>query len=202
MNMLTPLTSESFKKMQLNAGLFLTGFDYSSYDDADALRTAVKAAITSGTGVLGATRGGGTFVVSSETRAIEADGKRYGFKGDQVVDSVDAKLTGTLLEVTPENMALIMATGEVAKSGKKTTVTMHTMIGATDYIDKLCWIGDLADGGLVLIGLDNALNSNGLTLTFTDKGEGTIPFEFHAHQDDVNDFDKAPFEIVFFDQAA
>ena len=38
--------------------------------------------------------------------------------------------------------------------------------------------------------------------TFTDKGEGTLPFEFHAHQASLEDQEYAPCRIVFFDQAA
>ena len=53
----------------------------------------------------------------------------------------------------------------------------------------------------MLIRLDNALNTADFTFTFTDKGEGTYSVEFHAHQDDVLDYDNAPFEIVYFDTA-
>ena len=60
------------------------------------------------------------------------------------------------------------------------------------------YVGDIADGSVVLIDLKNALNTTGLTMTFTDKGEGTIPFEFHAHQDSVNDTDTAPFTVKYF----
>lgn len=198
----TPCRTATFQNLQLNAGAFLMGFDYSTYTDATALRTALATALADDTKVLGATRGGGTFVVNSEVREPEVDGKRYRFKGGAFVDSVDAQLTGTLVEIRPEVFARILATGDVATSGKKTTVTMHTAIADSDYIESLVWIGDMSDGGLVLIALKNALNNSGVTLTFTDKGEGTLPFEFHAYQDTVEDYDNAPFEVIFFDKAA
>ena len=53
----------------------------------------------------------------------------------------------------------------------------------------------------MLICLKNALNQADFTLTWTDKGEGTLPVEFHAKQADVNDYDYAPFEIVYFSPA-
>jgi hypothetical protein len=77
---------------------------------------------------------------------------------------------------------------------------MHTAIQDTDYIDHLCWVGDIADGRLVLIELDNAFNTADFSFTFTDKGEGTMTFEFHARQGDVADYDNAPFRVVFFDK--
>lgn len=199
----SPIRTEAFQRLQLNAGIFLTGLDYSSITDAAALKTAIAAAVTAGTTILGVTRGGGTFTVNKETRTPEMDGLRYPFKGQDFVDSIDAYLSGTLLEATPENFKRLLGGAEVTTSGKKTTITMHTAIEPdTDYIDTLCWVGDLADGRLVLIELDNAYNTADFSLTFTDKGEGTMSFEFHARQDDVSDYDEAPFRVVFFDLAA
>lgn len=197
--MVTPCRTETFKNLQLNAGAFLVGFNYAQYTDATALRTALATALQDSTKVLGATRGGGTFVVTSEIREPDVDGKRYRFKGGAFVDSVDAQLSGTLVEIRPEIFAKVLATGEVATNGNKTTVKMHTAIQAGDYIDNLVWVGDMSGGGLILIALKNALNNNGMTLTFSDKGEGTIPFEFHAYQSQVEDYDYAPFEVLFLD---
>ena len=199
--MTSPIRPEAFENLQLNAGIFLEDLDYSNIADASALKTAIASAITAGTTILGVTRGGGSFTVSKETRTPEVDGGRYPFKGSDFVDSVDAYLSGTLLEVNPTNFKRLLGTGSVVTSGKKTTVTMHTAVDPnTDYIDSLCWVGDLADGRLVLIELDNAFNTSDFSLTFTDKGEGTMSFEFHARQASVNDYDNAPFRVVFFDK--
>lgn len=195
--MATACRTETFQKLQLNAGVFLTNFSYDSYTDAAALRTALATALADNTKLLGATRGGGTFVVNGEIREPDVDGKRYRFKGGAFTDSVDAQLTGTLVEIQPGTFAKILATGESTTNGKKTVIKMHTAIKDTDYLQNLVWVGDMSDGGLVLIALKNALNGNGMTLTFSDKGEGTIPFEFHAYQDSVEDYDYAPFEVVF-----
>lgn len=202
MNMVTPLRTETYENMQLNAGAFLYGFDYSTYTDATALRTALATALQDETKILGATRGGGTFVVTREMREPDVDGKRYSFKGGRFADSMDAYLGGTLVEIRPEIMAKIIAGGETTTSGNITTIQAHTAIDGNDYIDELVWVGDRSDGGLILIALKNALNTNGLTLTFTDKGEGTMPFEFHAHQESVEDYDYAPFKVIFLDKAA
>lgn len=199
--MVTPTRTETFQHLQLNAGAFLVNFEYDSYETADALRTALATTLKDETKILGSTRGGGTFVVTSTIREPEVDGKRYRFKGGAFVDDVDAQLTGTLVEIMPERFAQVLATGEVETTAKKTTVKMHTAIRDTDYLTNLVWVGDMSDGRLVLIALKNALNNNGMTLTFSDKGEGTIPFEFHAYQQTVEDYDYAPFEVIFLDKA-
>lgn len=198
--MLTGLRPETFEKLQTNAGVFLKGFDYSSISDAAALETAVLAALEDGTGVLGATRGGGTFECTPETRTVEADGMRYPFKGSTVNDMWTVKMTGTLLEITPENFKDALMCADISGSGSKIIVKVRTDIKATDYIENLCWIGDTSKG-MVLINLSNALNVGGATFTFTDKGEGTLPFEFQAHQASLADAEYAPFEIVFFTSA-
>lgn len=198
----TPLRSETFENLQLNAGIFLKNLDYSSIADASALKTAIASAVTAGTTILGATRGGGTFVVTREIREPEVDGKRYSFVGGKFVDSCDARLTTTLVEVTANNVVLALGGATATTSGKKTTIVMNTAIADADYVGNICWVGDLADRRMVLICLKNALNTADFSLTFTDKGEGTLGVELHAHQAEVDDYDTAPFEVVFFDKAS
>lgn len=195
----SPIRKETFQNLQLNAGIFIKNFDYDTPADADALKTAIASAIANGTNILGATRGGGTFTATREIRTPEVDGMRYGFIGSDFVDSADAYLSTTLVEVTAQSVKDCLGNATASTSGKKTKIMMHTAIQETDYISNLCWIGDLADGRLILIALKNALNTADFSLTFTDKGEGTLAAEFHARQNDVLDYDEAPFEIIFFE---
>ena len=195
---LSALREATFDKLQLNCGIFLKNFDYSPYLDADSLLVAIKSEISSGTNLLGVTNGGGQFTVSREMRNPQIDGLRYRFKGGTFVDSADPQLSTTLVETTPENFAIGFG-GTVTTSGKRTTVKMPTALSDSSYLGNLCWVGDLANGRLVLINLYNALNVSDFTFTFKDKGEGNFGVEFHGCQDDVSDYDEAPFEVVFFE---
>ena len=199
--MTTPVTADSFKNLQLNAGAFLTNFDWSTYTSATALKTAVLAAFQDETKTLGVTRGGGQFTTTREMRQAEVDGVRYRFVGDTFVDSIDCQLSTTLLELTPGNIKRILGSATVTTTGTVNKITLNTRITDEDYLENLCWIGDLADGRLVLIGFKHALNTADFNITFTDKGEATMPVEFHAFQGDVEDYDTAPVEIIFFDDA-
>lgn len=199
--MTTGLSAKTFENLQLNAGVFLKNFDYASATDAATLKTKLAEAIQAKTGVLGATRGGGSFECKPETRNIEADGMRYPYKGSTVNDMWTVKLKTTLLEATPQNFADALMCADVQTEVGKTTVTVRTAIAADDYIDSLCWVGDTSKG-YVLIDLKNALNLAGASFTFQDKGEGTLPVEFQAHQASLEDQEHAPFEIVFFGTAA
>ena len=200
----TALRADTFDNLQLNAGVFLKNFTISGTgapDSAGALKTAIAAAITVGN-TLGATRGGGSFNVTRERRTPDIDGMRYPFKGGEFVDSSDAYLSATLVEATPDNFKDALGGATKTTSGKVTTIKMNTAIADADYLTNLVWVGDLSDGRLVCIELLNALNTADLQFTFTDKNEGTLAVEFHAHQDEVDDYDEAPFRVYFFDVAA
>lgn len=194
--MLTMARPETFENLQLNAGIFLKNFDYSRVENAEGLIQAIKTASEDKEKYFGATKGGGTFSAVPTMRRIEVDGMRAPIVGSQVIDEWTVKLTTTLAEITAENMKAAFATGETAKQEKITTVKIRTDLNANDYIDKLCWIGDISDGSYVLIDITKALNTAGATLNFTDKGEGNIPVEFVAHQTEISS-DYVPCTIIF-----
>ena len=201
--MTTGLRASTFENLQLNAGMFLANFDYSTATDAATLGALLKTERekTSGSALIGATRGGGTFVCTPNTRSIEADGKREEWKGSSVNDGWTIKLTTTLLEINATNLKRSFGTADVTDTEKKHTIKIRTDIKDADYIESLVWVGDTSKG-YVLIAIKNALNTAGATLTWTDKGEGTIPVEFTAHQDGLETDGYAPCEVIFFDHAA
>lgn len=196
--MITGLRPDTFQHLQLNAGVFLKNFDYSQFADFDALQTAILAALDTPEQVLGATVGGGSFVAEPTIRQIEADGMRAPIIGSTVNDMWTVKLTGTMKEITPQNMKDALITGELTTTGNVTKLKFRNDILARDYIPSLCWVGDTSDEGAVLINITNALNLTGANFAFTDKGEGSLPFEFQAHQADLKESQYAPVEIVFF----
>ena len=201
--MTTGLRASTFENLQLNAGMFLANFDYSTATDASTLGALLKTERekASGSALIGATRGGGTFVCTPNKRSIEADGKREEWKGSSVNDGWTIKLTTTLLEINSDNLKRSFGTADVTNTEKKHTIKIRTDIKDADYINSLVWVGDTSKG-YVLISIKNALNTAGATLTWTDKGEGTIPVEFTAHQDGLETDGYAPCEVIFFDPAA
>lgn len=197
--MTTGIHSGTFDNLQLNAGAFLRSFDVDSYSDAASLKAAIADLIDSNDGtLLGLTQGGGNFQCTPTMRNIEGDGLRAPFVGGTVNDGWTVKLTGTLKEITPGNFKDALLSADVQTTDSKSVVTVRTSVAQTDYIDKLCWVGDTAKG-LILIELQNVLNVAGATFTFTDKGEGTIPFEFQAHQSSATDQDVAPCRVIFLE---
>lgn len=196
--MTTGLNSATFENIQLNAGMFLKNFDYSSADSSTALQALLASALDDSERIIGATRGGGTFQATPALRSIEADGLRGPIAGGVVNDGWTVKLTGTMLEITPANFAAALCGADIESNGNITTLRARAAMSEADFIPSLCWVGDTTRGH-VLIELTNALNVKGAAFTFTDKGEGTLPFEFQAHHLLGDDESVAPFKIVFFD---
>ena len=193
------LTPESFKNMQLDAGAFFIGLDTSTVTPdmtADEFGALLKQGVTDGH-CMGATIGGGTFVATPEVRQIEADGMRSPIIGSTVFDSWEVKLTTTLKEITPETLAYSLATSEVDPTTG--AIMINNTLLPEHYISTMGWAGRILDGRLMYIEIQNALNIVGTTLTFTDKGEGTIAVEYRAHQADLTKMQYAPVKIFYFD---
>jgi hypothetical protein len=195
--MLTALRADTFNNLQFDAGILLKNLDYSSATDAGDLATLVAAAKSAGTTLLGATKGG---IVISDVPTYfspDIDGKRGQIKNTRFITDRVIKATGTLVELLPVTIKDIIAAADVSTSGDITTITPRADVSDADYIDNLVWVGDMpGGGGLILVEFDNALNTNGLTITVPKNDNATYPFEFTAHQDDPDGV--VPYRILVF----
>ena len=196
----SPIRAQGFENLQLNAGVFVPNLDMSAINSAQTMRAKVAERIAAGT-TLGMTSGGGTFSIGRETRPPDVDGRRYLHKGAQFVDSMDGSLTSTLIEITPANWQYVIGTTEplASNTATKKAYKIKTALNDGAYINNIVWVGDTADGLFVAIEFYNALNTADIAFTFQDKNEGKLPFELHAHQNQVLDYDVAPFAVHFLD---
>ena len=199
----SPIRAQGFKNLQLNAGVFVKNANVlTNKYDIYTLKKAVQQMISDGTNILGMTSGGGTFTLAREMRLPDVDGRRYLHKGAHFVDSMDAYISGTLVEITPENWKTVIGTTEPfdSNTASKAAYKVKTMLNDNAYESNIAWVGDLADGRFAIIKLENVLNTTDITFTFQDKNEGKLPFELHAHQSGVNVYDRAPVSITFFNE--
>ena len=121
--MMTGLNSRTFEHLQLGAGLFIKDFNPDAASTAAELKALLAQRIESGEGLLGATRGGGSFQCKPALRHIEADGLRTPVKGSVTNDGWTVKLTGTLLEITPGSFSDVLALCDTTVSGGVTTLS-------------------------------------------------------------------------------
>lgn len=183
-------TTETAKSLLLNAGAYFKNFDVST-DDFDSAVTAGK--------LIGATKGGGEFSAVPEIRQIEVDGVAGRAKGLETIDSWDIYLKANVLEVKEATIQSGLAASSVDTSTNTDydIITASNNLEVSDYIDNITWVGTLSGSNKpVIIQIFNALNTEGLKFSTTDKAEATISLTFYAHytQDDL---DTPPFKIYY-----
>lgn len=183
-------TTATADSLLLNAGAYFKNYDVAT-DTFDTAVTAGK--------LIGATKGGGEFSAVPEIRQIEVDGVAGRAKGLEVIDSWDIYLKANVLEVKEETIKA----GLAASSVDTTTNTDYDIITASnnlstsDYINNITWVGTLSGSNKpVIIQIFNALNTDGLKFTTTDKAEATIALTFYAHYTQ-SDLDTPPFKIYY-----
>ena len=187
---LNGFTANTATNLQLDAGIFVRGLaDPSSFTGT----------VTTPAKTIGATSGGGSFTAIPTFRNIfeDLDGARGVYKGGQVIDSWEIKMTTTIKEMTAENLKLALAAANTtaASSGKYDTTVARLEVKEEDYLDNFCFIGTInGQDTPVIIEMKNVLNMSGLNLTVADKATGSVSLELQAHFD-LSKPDEVPFKI-------
>lgn len=187
---LNGFTANTAQNLQLDAGIFVRGLaDPSTFNGT----------VTAPAKTIGATSGGGSFTAIPTFRNIfeDLDGARGVYKGGQVIDSWEIKLTTTIKEMTAENLKLALAAADTtaASSGKYDTTVARLEVKEEDYLDNFCFIGTInGQDTPVIVEMKNVLNMSGLNLTVADKSTGSVSLELQAHFD-LSKPDEVPFKI-------
>lgn len=183
-------TTDTAQSLLLNAGAYFKNYDV----DTDTFDSAVLAGK-----LLGATKGGGEFSAVPEIRQIEVDGVAGRAKGLEVIDSWDIYLKANVLEIKEETIktGLTASNVDTTSNNDYDIITANNNLEVSDYIDNITWVGTLSGSEKpVIIQIENALNTDGLKFTTTDKNEATIALTFYAHYTQ-NDLDTPPFKIYY-----
>lgn len=184
----TKIPTDTFKNLQLNAGVLLESFD---------VETQTLAAGS----IIGATSGGVSFtaVPSSIDFGEDIDNCPKNTKEMMHLDSWEAKMSGTFASVSKSLAKTLVGAADL--SGAK--ITPRNDFSAADFSD-LWWVGDYSEvnedgtstgkAGFIAIHLLNALSTGGFSIQSSDKGKGQFEFEFTGHYS-MEDQDKVPFEL-------
>lgn len=184
----TKIPADTFKNLQLNAGVLLKSFD---------VDTQTLAADS----IVGATSGGVSFaaVPSFIDFGEDIDNCPKNMKEMKKLDSWEAKMSGTFASVSKSLAKTLVGAADL--SGAK--ITPRNDLAAADFSD-LWWVGDYSEvnedgtstgkAGFIAIHLLNSLSTGGFSIQSSDKGKGQFEFEFTGHYS-MEDQDKVPFEI-------
>lgn len=183
----TKIPADTFKQLQINAGVILSNF------------TPATGAFEADDQI-GATTGGITFAATPtfSDYGEDVDNCPKNTLELKRLDDVDVKCTGTFVTVTTTSAKSLMAAADI--DGTDTTkVVPRRDLSSADFAD--IWIvGDYSEkngannGGFIAIRMMNALSTGGFQLKTADKGKGQMAFEYTAHYS-ISKQDVVPYEL-------
>lgn len=187
----TQIPTDTFKKLQLGAGLLTTDFD-----TATGKLTASN--------IVGATSGGVSFEATPSFSDFgeDIDNCPKNTKELKRLDDWNAKMSGSFVTMDTKAAVSVIGTAAVA-SDDPTKVVPRNSIDANDFKD-IWWVGDYSDinedgtsagkAGFIAIKLISALSTGGFKIKSGDKAKGTFEFEYTGHYS-LENIDIVPFEI-------
>ena len=183
----TKIPTNTFKELQLNAGVLVSEFTPSS------------GTITA-SNIIGATSGGVNFTATPEYTDFgdDIDNCPKNMKELKRLDNWTVEMSGTYLTVNTAVAKALVGAADIDGSDN-TKIVPRNDIADTDFSD-IWWVGDYSDkngatnGGYMAIHLINALSTGGFQLQSGDKAKGQFAFTYTAHYSNT-DPDKVPFEI-------
>lgn len=189
----TQIPEDTFKNLQLNAGILLSSF------------TPSTASVT-GSAILGATSGGISFTATPEFSDFgeDIDNCPKNMKELKRLESWEVKMSGTFVGVTPALAKRLVGAG-IIDPGDGSKVVPRNDLDTADFAD-VWWVGDYSDvnedvsggtakkAGFIAVRLMNALSTGGFQIQSTDKAKGQFAFEFTGHYS-MDAQDTPPFEV-------
>lgn len=187
----TQIPSDTFKKLQLNAGILTTDFNPSTGE-----LTASK--------IIGATSGGVSFEATPEYTDFgeDIDNCPKNTKELKKTDSWEVVMSGSYVTMDTAIAKSMIGTADIDESDEAKVVPRNE-VNQDDFKD-IWWVGDYSDvnndgesvgkAGFIAIHLINALSTGGFKIQSGDKAKGTFEFEYTGHYS-MGDIDKVPFEV-------
>lgn len=187
----TQIPTDTFKKLQLNAGILTTEFD-------------PKSGELTATDIIGATSGGVSFEAEPTFTDFgeDIDNCPKNTKELKRIDMWECKMSGSFVTMDTKVATSVVGAAAIA-SDDSTKVVPHNAIDAKDFKD-IWWVGDYSDinvdgssagkAGFIAIKLANALSTGGFKVQSGDKAKGTFEFEYTGHYS-LENIDTVPFEL-------
>lgn len=191
MSKFTKYPAEFWKKVQMNAGIIVTGFD------------AEEGAYT---GILGATGNGMQFNPNPTYEDFGADVDNVPPNSMQLkrIKYYDPALSGTFKTMDAALAAQLCpggnASGIITPASVLTDAMFQDVTLLADYshINADGGAGSAQKAGIMAVTIKNALNTSGYQWKTNKDGKGEFAFDFHGHYD-LSSPDEPPFEIAVID---
>lgn len=187
----TQIPTNTFKKLQLGAGILT-----SEFDPATGELTASN--------IIGATSGGVSFEATPSFTDFgeDIDNCPKNTKELKRIDMWECKMSGSFVTMDTNVATSVIGTAAV-DAEDQTKVVPRNSVDAKDFKD-IWWVGDYSDvnddgsstgkAGFIAIKLIDALSTGGFKIQSGDKAKGTFEFEYTGHYS-LEHIDTVPFEV-------
>lgn len=187
----TQIPTDTFKKLQLGAGILATDFDPAT----GKLATP---------DIIGATSGGVSFEATPSFSDFgeDIDNCPKNTKELKKLDGWEAKMSGSFVTMDTATAKSVIGTAAVASDNGNKVVPRNS-VDAKDF-KNIWWVGDYSDvnddgastvkAGFIAIKLINALSTGGFKIQSGDKAKGAFEFEYTGHYS-ITDINIVPFEL-------
>lgn len=151
------------------------------------------------TSCVGATKGGSTLTITPEFYSVEPDGSTVAIKDFKRKVGETATLEVNFLELTKDliKSAVVGVDGTSDDSTNYDLIESKADIVEGDYWENIAFVGETLDGKNIIVILDNALCTSGLSLEGKNKEEGVGKYTFECHADAETSFTTLPYHIYY-----
>ncbi len=149
--------------------------------------------------VLGATNGGNKLSIVPEITPIEVDGAVVEIKGLNQKTGETGTLEVNLAQHTVESLkrAIVGKTVDGLIKGY-TQIQTKSLIELSDYLDNIAYVGTMTDGTEIIVIMENAICSSGLTLDNKNKETSVCATTFKSTADFASGiYDTLPIYIFY-----
>lgn len=179
MKLLNGLTQTTPQNFQLDAGVWLTGVEWSGVSNDETLKSAVTTAMETPSNIIGATSGGGNISIVPEVRDLmeDVDGAIGMYKDCLAINKIECKATTKITEVKEGALLLALGCADSAAFGSGQKISLRNYYKSEDF-KEITWVASMNKSeSYLVVRLRNAISTGGLNYEIEDKGKGKFDLE-------------------------
>lgn len=168
------VTADTSKNILFGAGTIHKGLKYTTGTGWNFAESCV-----------GATKGGSSFNITPEFYQVQPDGSTVAIKKYKRKTGEKATMDVNFIELTPD-LIKVAVIGSVGTSEDTTydLIESKDAIEDEDYWDNIAFVGETLEGENIIVIMDNALCTSGLSLEGKPNEESVGKYTFECHADD------------------
>lgn len=148
--------------------------------------------------IVGATKGGSSVKITPEFYSVTPDGSTVATKNFKRKVGESAVMELNMLELTKD----LIKSAVIGKEGTSTDTNYELIeskadIVEGDYWENIAFVGETLDGKNIIVILDNALCTSGLSMEGKNKEEGVGKYTFECHADASTSLTTLPYKIYY-----